>query len=265
MLWWSRYQSRRVCIVERPAAPLSYTLIGWRGQGRACEHKVILLEKLRPSGCVNTALGLTTMQGYCTMAKRPLPTPEQLRQLLRYDPETGKLYWLPRPIEMFGHCTPAHQERVRAAWNGAWAGKEAGYTDDYGYISVTLFHHRRNAHRIAWCIVHGEWPKLQIDHINGIRGDNRIVNLRVVTHAENQQNMRLSRVNTSGVTGVYWCARTKKWRAEVICNRRRYRLGRFSDLQEASRAVEAKRRLLGIPTTHGKQRAGYDEWRAQSR
>lgn len=195
------------------------------------------------------------------MAKRPLPTPAELRQLLRYDAETGKLVWLARPVEFFDHCAPEHRLNACKAWNAAWAGKKTGYQDRHGYIYVTLFHRRTSAHRIAWCLETGKWPAGQIDHKNGKRDDNRFENLRDVSNAENHRNLKLNELNTSGVAGVYWCPATKKWRAEVICNRQRYRLGRFSELGDAAAAVAAKRLSLGFSPAHGHERRGYDAWR----
>lgn len=92
-----------------------------------CERNVNLLGKLRPNGCVNTALGLTTMQGCCTMDESLLPTPEELRQLLRYEPETGHLYWLPR-----------HGKQRDGHFNNVRAGKRAGFPLSNGRLQVSV-------------------------------------------------------------------------------------------------------------------------------
>jgi hypothetical protein len=144
------------------------------------------------------------------MAKRELPTPEELRNLLRYEPETGKLYWLERPLEMFS------DEWLGKSWNTRFAGREALTADNgHGYPFGTVNYNRLKAHRVIWAMVHGEWPKGEIDHINGQRDDNRLVNLRCVTRAENARNRARMKRNTSGRTGVYWQGRCGKWVASI--------------------------------------------------
>lgn len=213
----------------------------------ACEHSVILLGKLRPNGCVNTALGLTTMQGYCTMAERHLPTPEELRQLLRYDPETGLLFWKARPLGMFSH-TP-NPARAYRTWNTRFSGAEAGWAKD-GYINITLSGQKLRGHRVAWAVYHGEWPDDQIDHINGIRDDNRICNLRDVSPTVNCQNRHMDRRNKSGHTCVFKIR--NRWRADVRLNGTVYRLGSFDCPKKASEAVRLKHAELGFTDRHGK-------------
>lgn len=196
------------------------------------------------------------------MADRKMPSPDELRQLLRYEPETGALYWRQRPAHFFD-CAARHLARVMGRWNVSWAGKEAGTIGPYGYRMVTIFNRHFAAHRIAWCITHGQWPSEQIDHVNGQRDDNRLSNLRAATHAQNQRNMRISRSNTSGVTGVYWCRRTNRWKAEISLRSRKVYVGVFRDLAAAEAAIRAKRSELGFSDRHGREGPDYDRWRAQ--
>ena len=117
------------------------------------------------------------------------PTPEELRELLRYEPETGKLYWLPRTSGWKG-------------FNATYAGKEAfTATDSGGYRIGSLNKARYRAHQVIWALAHGDWPEV-IDHINGDRSDNRIENLRNATDAENRKNARKYKNNSTGVVGV---------------------------------------------------------------
>lgn len=116
-------------------------------------------------------------------------TPDEVRTLLRYEPETGKLYWLPRYAGWSG-------------FNALHAGKEAfTAVDSGGYRIGSIKDKRYRAHRVVWAIVHGEWPD-HIDHINGDRQDNRIENLRSVTSAENRKNTKRYARNSTGVVGV---------------------------------------------------------------
>jgi len=100
------------------------------------------------------------------------------------------------------------------------------------------------AHRLAWFFVHGNWPSDQIDHINGIKDDNRICNLREATTSENHQNMPLIKSNRSGAVGVHWDRASGRWMAQIAVNRRRKTLGRFDTVEDAARAYqEAKAHL----------------------
>jgi hypothetical protein len=100
------------------------------------------------------------------------------------------------------------------------------------------------AHRLAWCIAYGEWPSLEIDHINGDAGDNRLCNLRNVDRATNAQNKRRAQcTNKSGIQGVETHA-VGRLSASVWVGGKRVYLGRFDTAEEAHAAyVAAKRRL----------------------
>lgn len=111
---------------------------------------------------------------------------EYLRVCFEPNFATGVVYWKARPVE---HFTDApHQGMV----NTKVAGKPAGRLNQNGYIVITLScrgrYHKLFAHRVIWALKHGDWPKQVIDHINHIRTDNRIVNLRDVSPAENMRN-----------------------------------------------------------------------------
>lgn len=170
------------------------------------------------------------------MAKRQLPSPEVLRQLLSYDPETGKLFWKRRDERWF--VGTSKSPKVLAKWwNGRFAEKEA-FTpvNSAGYHTGTVLLKMLQAHRIAWAIHYGEWPEGFLDHINGIRTDNRIENLRPATPAENATNRGPQKNSVTGIKGVGWCKKSRKWRARVVYQRKQHVVGYFDDISDAAAA-----------------------------
>lgn len=181
------------------------------------------------------------------MAKRDLPEPELLRKLLQYDPETGKLFWRQRPLEMFP-C-----EQAGNTWNSKHAGIEAFITpDSKGYMTGKIFDRRYKAHRVIWVMVNDEWPRNQIDHINGNRTDNRIANLRHVTSQENARNSKRSKRNTTGVSGVSYRPLAKVYVAQIRVNKKSLYLGAYSDLDDARKARKMAERKYGFHPNHGR-------------
>ena len=131
------------------------------------------------------------------------------RQLLDYEPDTGKLFWRERPRDIFR--SSASYKR----WNARYAGREALATPDgNGALHGTLLGKSVYAHRIAWLIHHGVWPE-EIELVNGDKSDNRLVNLRGVTHLEMMGRRALSRNNTSGVNGVSYSNRDQRWKFQL--------------------------------------------------
>jgi hypothetical protein len=183
---------------------------------------------------------------------KDLPSPELLRKLLRYEPETGKLFWRERPAEMFPGVKygAAHSANM---WNTRFAGKEAftAYAD--GYKAGSLFGRKYKAHRVIWAISYNQWPD-QIDHMNGVQDDNRLENLRNVSHVENGRNQRKSIANTSGVTGVCWRDRDKKWVAKIKVAGHSKHLGHFDDKDIAIAARKAAEAHFGFHFNHGKEK-----------
>lgn len=168
------------------------------------------------------------------MAKRILPTPEQLRELLTYYPETGKLFWKTRPESMF-EGLKYHSSRLAKSWNSKFAGKEAGAPNGTGHLRITLFGERIVAHWVVWAMHHNSWhdQSLEIDHENLDGTDNRISNLRLATRAQNGHNKNPPSNNISGRKGVSWHKRGAKWQVKLGFNGEQYYLGLFSSFEEA--------------------------------
>lgn len=170
-----------------------------------------------------------------------------LRELLAYDPGTGALTWLARPRSMFT------SEGAWRSWNSRCAGRPAftSLTPE-GYRHGTIFGVHHLAHRVAWAISHGAWPAEDTDHINGVRDDNRLQNLRAVPRQENCRNSAVRRDNSSGVLGVSWSTRDKKWRAQIRVGGRQLCLGYFSTLDAAAESRAAASARYGFHANHGR-------------
>ena len=174
-----------------------------------------------------------------------------LRKLLAYDPETGALHWKPRDAEYFAGCNPSAERRAEM-WNARFAGKETFKSvDREGYKVAAILGEVYRAHRVIWAMSFGEWPKM-IDHINGIKDDNRLCNLRSVTSQENAQNSALKSTNTSGVVGVHWDRPRKKWTARIVVNGKHKRLGRFYNITDAIEARKRAELQHGFHPNHGR-------------
>jgi hypothetical protein len=143
-------------------------------------------------------------------------TIEELHDALGYDPETGIFIW-----KSTSSINPKAQ-----------AGMRAGSQCTNGYRVIKIGRIRYLAHRLAWFYVHGFWPA-ELDHINCIRDDNRISNLRVSTRSQNMANSRLQRNNASGVKGAMFDKANQKWLAYVNVNGRFRNLGRFVSKDDA--------------------------------
>jgi hypothetical protein len=161
-----------------------------------------------------------------------IPSPEHIRELLSYCPDTGKLTWM------------------KTLSNRARLNQEAGGPDGQGYRILMVAGYITRAHRVAWAHYYGKWPEGYIDHINGNRSDNRIANLRDVSNAVNLQNNHKPQVNsTTGLRGVWYDKRRGNYVAELSANRERHRLGAFRTAEEAHAAYkEAKARLHSLAT-----------------
>lgn len=156
-------------------------------------------------------------------------TCDAVAELLRYDPDTGKLYWL-----------------VDKGSRGR-AGTEAGSLHKHcRYVYVRIGGRSYRAHRLAWLLTYGEWPEDQIDHINGDKADNRIGNLRSSTNQENHQAFRKTRSGSSSkYRGVSWLNHKGKWAVYISAYGKQKFVGYFGCELEAARAYDKKAEELG--------------------
>lgn len=151
--------------------------------------------------------------------------------------DDGRLVWKVRPAH---HFVVPHR---CAAFNAQRAGKAAGRINHFGYYSVNLtvdqVVRKVLAHRIVWAMHYGEWPNQVIDHINHVRNDNRIVNLRDVSNAENMRNRAPGSRSSCGATGVY--SKDGKFLARITVHHKRHHLGTFPTLELAKAAYQKAR------------------------
>lgn len=185
---------------------------------------------------------------------RALPlSPQMLRRLLRYDGDTGNLYWLPRPASMFApHNITGKKSTSADIWNKQNAGRLAFISNHKGgYLMGAIFNKHILAHRVIVAMHTGKWPD-QVDHINGKRWDNRLVNLRAVTQSENCKNAKVRSDNSSGVTGVRWAARERRWKAEITVNGRNKYIGVFASFEDAVAARKSAEQAHGFHQNHGR-------------
>ncbi len=166
---------------------------------------------------------------------KKVPTVEEVRALLRYEPETGNFYWRERV-----NCNPG--------WNRRYAGKLAGCKNPNGYVKIEISNQPFWAHRLAWLYVHGEWPSHGIDHRHRIKGDNRISELRLATQGQNMANASLRSDNTSGFKGV--SRNGNIWVAEVWFKGKKVYLGCFDEVEHAAAAYRIGAAFLYGEFTH---------------
>lgn len=156
-------------------------------------------------------------------------TAQRLREVLDYDQATGVLSWKTR-----------NSNRINI-------GDHAGAMLKTGYLSISIDGKLHRAHRLVWLWIHGVWPDGELDHINGVRTDNRIANLRDVSRTTNQQNLRSARGDNthSGMLGVHLTDKIEKpWRSSIKTAGKYKHLGNFFTKEDAHSAyLDAKRKL----------------------
>lgn len=158
-------------------------------------------------------------------------TAESARAAFDYEPESGMLRWKFRP-------SPA-----------AAPGSVAGSQSLDGYISLSYRYKRYVAHRVIWLIVHGEWPALEIDHIDGNRANNALTNLRLATKSQNNYNRKLC-PNSSGVKNVVRVG--DRWQVRIKVDGKNHHFGTFRTVDAAAVVARSARIALhGEFANHG--------------
>nr|DAZ46220.1 MAG TPA: endonuclease [Caudoviricetes sp.] len=149
---------------------------------------------------------------------------EYIKKILHYSPSSGLFYWNKpgRKID----------------------GKIAGSRKRNGYLQIEIERRKFYLHRLAWLYVYGDMPHVEVDHINGVRDDNRICNLRLASRSQNGMNTIKPATNTSGIKGVSWDKRNNKWCAQIKINQKTVWLGRHTSIESASMAIERARMKL---------------------
>lgn len=143
-----------------------------------------------------------------------------IKQKLNYDQDTGIFTW------------------INVKNPNAKNGDIAGSVNRNGYLYIGLYGKKYRAHRLAWLYVTGEWPEKQIDHKNGIKTDNRFINLREASNLKNTRNRVINTNNSSGYRGVSWSSHAEKWVVHVMSKGKRKNLGYFDTAEKASKAFE---------------------------
>lgn len=163
-----------------------------------------------------------------------LPTPDKVRELIYCDFDTGILTWRFRHRDLF------RKDGDFNAWNQRFCGKPALNSKHVaGYLCGNILAHYVLAHRAVWAIYHGEWPVDCLDHINRVRTDNRIDNLREVSRAENQRNISSNRQASASFVGVYWNAKKSCWHAQISVDGKKTHIGYFETAIDAAKARDA--------------------------
>ena len=165
---------------------------------------------------------------------KPPITQEELLSTLAYSPATGEFTW------------------ARKTCDKVVIGRIAGSMQTNGYACIRLNRKLYLSHRLAFMYMTGIFPLLDVDHINGVRTDNRWCNLREVTRTDNLKNGSKPSTNTSGVLGVRKHRDTGKWVATVSIDNKTKYLGLFADFNDAVQARQEANVLYGFHKNHGR-------------
>lgn len=146
-------------------------------------------------------------------------TQERLREVLSYDLESGVFIWR------------------KAASRRIPAGSIAGHLMPNGYWRITFDKTQHSAHRLAFLYMTGSWPPEEVDHIDGVKSNNRWANLRPATKSQNAINRRSRRPN--GMRGASFHKETGKYVSLIYVGRKQINLGYFDSAEQAHAAYLA--------------------------
>lgn len=176
---------------------------------------------------VRPPLSITTYSRYVAMNEpkiqnsskkvKPKLTQERLKKYLLYDPETGIF------------------TRVRTG-KGCKKGDIAGHKARHGYVTISVENKPHYASRLAFLWMEGYFPENNVDHINRVRDDDRWENLRHVTQSCNMRNLSIRSTNKSGVAGVHWSKKDRRWVSQISVNSKAESIGVFVNFKEAVQA-----------------------------
>lgn len=167
-------------------------------------------------------------------------TQEKLKELLHYDPDTGFFTWKERTIYSSG------KHYSSSTWNTRFSGKIAGFIGKDNKYRICINYKTYLLHRLAWLYIYGNFPKDQIDHINDIKDDNRILNLREASNSENMQNLKKAKIDnkSSGLLGVSFNKNINKFVAKIKINKKQKHIGYFTNPLDAHEAYLKEKRKL---------------------
>ena len=165
-------------------------------------------------------------------------TYERVKELFNYDPETGALIWIKKSAPQA---------------NSVKIGMTAGCVNKLsGYIDINYNHKTYKAHRIIYMYMTGNFPDGCIDHINGVKDDNKWMNLREATNTDNNRNKCTHKNNTSGVMGVRFRKDRNTWIAEICSKSKVIRIGSFKKKINAIIARKEAEKKYGYHANHGR-------------
>jgi hypothetical protein len=173
-------------------------------------------------------------------------TQAYLKSILHYEPDTGIFTWRYRERLDFPH------QKHLATWNTRFAGRIAGSDNGKGYLTAQISRVHYRCHRLAFLYMTGSMHLEEVDHINGIRNDNRWNNLRAVSRFQNMANQKRRHNNTSGVTGVSWNRKALLWEASITTAKKQFYLGGFADKDAAIATRKAAEKDHGFHPNHGR-------------
>ena len=161
-------------------------------------------------------------------------TQKRLKEFLEYNPDTGVFVWT-----------------VNRKKNRGIGGVAGCVCNTSEYVIIRIDNKNYQGHRLAWLYEYGKFPSDQIDHINHNRSDNRITNIRQVTHKENSKNRSMQKNNKSGTQGVSFNKAFSKWKASIKVDSKSIHLGYFADKKDAITARKLAEKDFGFHENHG--------------